>query len=127
MERANPTALHANRSDMLNVVVSMSTARRFGSWAQNFPLATSRSASFSSSASSCAMRLCAAASSSASMLGLDLGQLLSGLARKSVGGRLQAARGWIGLCSGSWVSSLVSRSFRSVVVNFHLNGRAVWL
>jgi FAD/FMN-containing dehydrogenase len=55
------------------------------------------------------------------------GEQLSGLARKSVGGRIQAARGWIGLCSDSWVSSLVSRSFRSVVVNFHLNGRAVWL
>jgi hypothetical protein len=28
VERASPTALHANRSDMLNVVVSMLTARR---------------------------------------------------------------------------------------------------
>ncbi|WP_341868755.1 protein kinase domain-containing protein, partial [Mycobacterium innocens] len=43
---------------------------------------------------------------------------LSGRARKFVGGRIQAARGWIGLCWGSWLSSLVSRSFRSVVVNF---------
>jgi hypothetical protein len=28
VEQASPTALHANRSDMLNVVVSMSTAQR---------------------------------------------------------------------------------------------------
>ena len=45
---------------------------------------------------------------------------LSGLARKFVGGH--AARG----CAGLW-SSLASRSSRSLVVNFHLNGCAVWL
>jgi putative transposase len=45
---------------------------------------------------------------------------LSGLVRKFVGGH--AARGCVG-----WWSSLASRSSRSVVVNFHLNGRAVWL
>ncbi|HEY5844357.1 MAG TPA: hypothetical protein VIU87_23375, partial [Mycobacterium sp.] len=42
--------------------------------------------------------------------------LLSGLARKFVGG--QAARG----SADWWSSSLVMSSFRSVVVNFHLNG-----
>lgn len=52
---------------------------------------------------------------------------LSGRARKFLGGH--AARGWAGSCSdsGVWLSSLFSRSSRSMVVNFHLNGRAVWL
>jgi hypothetical protein len=52
---------------------------------------------------------------------------LSGLARKFVGGH--AARGWAGSCLGwgLWLSSLSSSSVRSVVVNFHLNGCAVWL
>lgn len=37
MERASPTALHANRSDMLNVVVSMSTAWRLAAGLRTFP------------------------------------------------------------------------------------------
>ena len=40
-----------------------------------------------------------------------------------VAGEVQAARG----SAGSWWSSLVKRSAMSVVVNFHLNGFAVWL
>ena len=50
---------------------------------------------------------------------------LSGRARKFLGGH--AARGWAGSCLGVWLSDLFSRSSRSMVVNFHLNGRAVWL
>ena len=51
---------------------------------------------------------------------------LSGLGRKFVGG--QAARGWAASCgAGLCLSSLISRSSRSAVVNFHLNGRAARL
>jgi 2,5-diketo-D-gluconate reductase A len=52
---------------------------------------------------------------------------LSGQRRKLVGG--QPARGCAGSASGAgrcW-SSRSRRSARSVVVNFHLNGVAVWL
>ena len=51
MERASPTALHANRSDMPNVVGEHVDGAALGGWAQNFPFATSRSASLTSSAS----------------------------------------------------------------------------
>ena len=45
---------------------------------------------------------------------------LSGQVRKFVGGH--AAAGW-----SVWRSSRCRKSFRSVVVNFHLNAVAVWL
>lgn len=47
---------------------------------------------------------------------------LSGPACKFIGGG-HAAVQWSGVC----LSSLVRKSARSVVVNFHANGRASWL
>ena len=48
---ASPTALHANRSDSAQFLLEHVHGATLGSRAQNFPLATSRSASFSNSAS----------------------------------------------------------------------------
>lgn|GEM_PF-3578876 len=52
-------------------------------------------------------------------------RVLSGLARKFVGGSDQAARAWDWVLS--WASMRCSRSSRSVRVNFQLNGLAMAL